>query len=246
MKLRQPFGQGFPVWRRTFSLVVINCCVVAGLIGLPTARAESDEALYQSMFRNAELSRVGSTKRSAFGGIDMMVLAPRVKGAAAARSPKLYFWQSQPTNDAIEFVIQERGADEPLHESQIAVTQLAGVRAVDLADLGIELNSGVEYEWSIAVIVDPERRSQDVFTMGSTQYVPPSTDQQLQFDQGSAEDRTRAFLGAGYWYDAIDVLHIESERDGELNSVLASLQEAAFDSQNLRISTDDVAVGEPR
>ena len=64
----------------------------------------------------------------------------------------------------------------------------------DLAAFGVELRTGVEYEWSVTLTNDPARRSSDVITVGWIERV--------EAPEGLSTADATALAGAGIWYDA--------------------------------------------
>ncbi len=79
-----------------------------------------------------------------------------------------------------------------------------GIHALNLADHGIHLDPGIEYEWSVSLMVDPDNRSKDVFTRGLVMYIEDdamaapltSQDEQSPYDLASQ----------GLWYDALHAI----------------------------------------
>jgi len=161
---------------------------------------------YQPRFPEAPRSRVGSVTRGAAGAQDMMVLAPDRKGASATDQPTLFWYLPANTARRVEVVVQQRGADEPLLELQLKTVLDRPIGALALADHGIHLTAGVEYEWSVALIEDPERRSHDVFSMGSVEFIPPDAPTAMAVESAVGPERVRLLLNAGYWYDALLLL----------------------------------------
>ena len=161
---------------------------------------------YRSMFPDAALSRVGSVTRGSVGAQDMMVLAPKRKGAAATDQPVLSWYLPGSSGQQLELVLQEHDADEPLLEVQLASRPDRQVASLALADHGVRLRPGVEYEWSVALVADPERRSHDVFSMGTVQYVPPGAELSASLEQLAGTERVTRLLASGYWYDTIELL----------------------------------------
>jgi len=95
-----------------------------------------------------------------------------------------------------------------------------GIYAINLADLGIRLETGKTYEWSVAVVADHRRRSHDVVAMGEIEYVPP---------QERPVDDYVTCAQQGMWYDAVMALSKlldEQPTDMQLRAHRAALADA--------------------
>ena len=194
--------------------------------------AEQNPPTYHPIFADAGPSRVGSTNRSAFGFTDIMVFAPIKKGATLSANPTLYWYQSAATTAPIEFVIQILRADEPTHELQLQRSLSAGINSVSLEELGVTLLPNIEYEWSVSIVMDPERRSRDIFSMGSVQHVEPDALLREQLANASLGEQVDKLLSSGYWYDAMALLNSDAVT-GDEQTALLSWRDAILNSQGL-------------
>jgi hypothetical protein len=166
------------------------------------AMAQAAAPIYRSRFADAPPARVGQASRSGGASVQVVVLAPDRKGASATASPRLGWYLSAESTKPLEIVVQERGADTPLLERRIESAGTGGYYSIDLAEAGVKLEPGKEYEWSVALINDPARRASDQFSKGVVQYVPASE----AAPAGAPEAVVGAYLARGYWYDAIAVM----------------------------------------
>jgi hypothetical protein len=107
---------------------------------------------------------------------------------------------------AIEFALFEQDADEPAVAAKLATPDRAGIQRIRLADYGVELEPGSEYEWSVTLIVDPEKRSKDVVVTGWIDRIEHS--EELTARLGSEGDARSAAIYAeeGVWYDSFAAL----------------------------------------
>ena len=179
---------------------LVGACLVAAWL-CDAAAAQVAAPAYQSRFADAPPARVGQASRGEGSTVQLVVLAPDRKGASAQPSPRLCWFLSGPSDRALEVVVQERGADQPLLERRLDAAG-GGFQSIDLHELGIVLEPGKEYEWSVALIVDPARRASDLFSKGVVQYVPPDG----ALPSGTPEQMVNEFLAQGYWYDAIALM----------------------------------------
>jgi Domain of Unknown Function (DUF928) len=196
------------------------------LIG--AAAAQPATPIYQSRFADAPPARVGQASRSAGADVQLVVLAPDRKGASANPSPRLGWFQSADSTKPLEVVVQERGADVPLLERRFESAGEAGYHAIDLAELGVRLEAGKEYEWSVALINDPARRASDLFSKGVVQHVPSSE----PVPTGAPEAVVSEYLARGYWYDAIAVMQQTLQGEPDRDAMI-SLRQRVLETEHL-------------
>jgi hypothetical protein len=113
------------------------------------------------------------------------------------------------------FTILEDRNVEPLLETLIDGPQKEGIYEIDLKDYNIKLQPDIEYEWFLAIILDPEERSADFLASATLQMLPPSK-KFIQYMDLVPDDRLYYYYAQeGYWYNAIDHLSqlIESHPD---------------------------------
>lgn len=167
--------------------------------------------VYKPPVRGAPKVRVGGSTRSAARELSLAVIAPDHTGLASRDQPELFWYVSQPVKAPLELTIMGADAIDPLVERPIAPTLDAGIQRIRLADLGVRLKPGEEYQWSISFVADAASRSKDTVASGRVR-VAPLPDEVAR--QVAASDPARSFAlyaQAGYWYDAL----------GSLRSLLA-------------------------
>ncbi len=182
--------------------------------GLEPAGAAEDAAtgvparpIYVPPNRGAPASRVGGGTRGADSTATVLsVLVPEHTGLSATDQPTLYWYVSQPTAAKIELTLLDEQGVEPVLELNLDRPVPAGIQAIDLAAHGVRLQPEVEYQWSVALVVDPEQRSKDVLASGTVRYAAPSNPVPGTDAAAPAAERAAAWAGAGYWYDALAAL----------------------------------------
>src|SRR5207247_233074 len=77
--------------------------------------------------------------------------------------------------------------------------------------------AGVEYEWVVAMVVDPDSRSQDVLASGYIQRVEPSPALAAKLATAVKSELPAIYAEEGNWYDALDALSnlIEARPDNK-------------------------------
>ena len=171
------------------------------------APATGGLAVFQPPLRGAPARRVGGATRGTDGEtLFLTVLAPEGIGLTIQESPNLYWFVSDVPNRAVEFALIRDDRIEPVTEATLTAHEGLGIAKISLADLGVTLEPDVAYEWSIALVADYQQRSQDIVTSGMLQRVIPDADLGTKLQAEDTEDRLVAYAGAGYWYDAIDLV----------------------------------------
>jgi len=157
-------------------------------------------AVYRPPRRGSARARIGGGTRGRSKTPHVQVLAPDHVGLTTRAQPVLGWFVSAMTDQRIDFTLTRRDGIEPVVETTLPAPTRAGVQLVALADFDVELEAGAIYEWSIAVVVDPEERDRDVFVSGAIErdaVTPP-----LVADVETMASH-RAFALHGIWYDAI-------------------------------------------
>jgi hypothetical protein len=128
-----------------------------------------------------------------------MTLAPGQLARTISPSPVLFWHIDSVPGPGIELVFSmtDYRQTEPVAEITLAPPQRAGIQRVDLVQHGVELEIGVEYDWAVALVVDPERRSRDIIANAYIERVPTPV--------GLSGDRCgfESCVELGLWYDAL-------------------------------------------
>lgn len=114
----------------------------------------------------------------------------------AQASPNLYWYISALPNHNIEFSLSLEDTGEAIFEQTLPAVTKEGVQSINLSNLNVQLKEGEQYRWSIALIVDPNQRVNDV--IASATFRRESTSIPLNDVEKLAQ--------AGYWYDTVQYL----------------------------------------
>ena len=87
----------------------------------------------------------------------------------------------------------------------------AGIQRLKLSDHGVKLSPGVEYQWVVALVTDPDNRSSDLVASGIIKRVAPSAELKQQIRDATPESLPNIYGEAGIWYDALSVLSDQIE-----------------------------------
>jgi hypothetical protein len=140
---------------------------------------------------------IGAATRSArLPGPTLYSLVPEHTGKTVSTQPSLFWYlDTLPSEDTpVYFTLTNEQQIDPIVEIQLSKVSEVGIQRVDLALHGIELERGTEYEWTVAVVVDPEQRANDVVTAGWVMVVN---------EPAGLEPSARSYAVHGLWYDAI-------------------------------------------
>ncbi len=175
----------------TATLILVSAA--AAMIPDP-AHAQSAVS-FKPPTRGAPSRRIGGATRSGDTDMQLAVIAPASLSYTATPSPVLFLSINGFAERTILTLIADEAID-PLFEREMTFDADGGLQAISLAALDVRLEEGVVYEWSVAIITNPDSRSEDVVSSGTIRYEPSSTDR----------SDIRSLAESGYWYDLIEAL----------------------------------------
>jgi hypothetical protein len=227
--------------KRSFAIFLGTATAAAAVVCMPThaqdrESGKSEAVTYKPPLRGAPLTRVGGGTRSAGSALAVNVLAPSDTGLTTQEKPTIYWFASQPVDKPVELTITSteslKDAATPVLEITLQPPLAKGIHAFRLADHGVALKPGVEYQWFVAVVRNPAQRSNDVLAGGTIKRV---TDSQVpaQLKQASPAQMPALYAEAGIWYDAIDQLSKQISAD-QSNRQLRERRAALLEQVGLR------------
>jgi hypothetical protein len=162
---------------------------------------------YRPLVPDAPKVRVGGRVRGTDDALlTLTVLAPEHVGLTTQAQPCLYWYQSKATKARFELTILERKSVNPLLEVGFQNAPENAIQSVCLAKYNIELKTGVEYRWTVSMVVDPENRSKDIIASGMIKRVEPPATLKNRLAVAGADDKPYVFADEGIWYDSLDAL----------------------------------------
>jgi hypothetical protein len=75
-----------------------------------------------------------------------------------------------------------------------------------LSDHDVKLVPGVEYQWVVALITDPDNRSSDLVASGVIKRVESSSELRQKLAQATPTSLPSVYAEEGIWYDALSAL----------------------------------------
>lgn len=178
----------------------------------PPPRKVKPLTIYVPPNPGAPKTRIAGTTRSGSDLPEIQVLAPDHTGHTTREQPTLWWWLSAATNERVDLTVNDPDVAEPLLEVTLPGPFAAGDHAVALADHGVRLAEGKDYEFFVAIVPDARRRSSDVVAGGAIRRVAGSGS-----TPASGLAQARAWAGQGVWFDAIDAL--STAKDAEARTL---------------------------
>ncbi|MGK5094235.1 DUF928 domain-containing protein [Deltaproteobacteria bacterium TL4] len=161
---------------------------------------------YRPPMRGVPTRRVGGGVRGTVGEIPLLAsIAPSHIGLTTQSQPTLFWFLSAPWKEGVEFTLNDLDGMDPLLELDIHVSK-PGFQQIVLADHQVKLKEGVEYEWFVALVPDPEQRSGDVIASGTLKYTKPSVELLKQLETTQPNEHHLIYAENGIWYDTFSLL----------------------------------------
>lgn len=147
----------------------------------------------------------GGTRSFDKPGPVVSVLAPDHVGLTTHDQPALYWFVSETVMTPIEVEVTLMEADgvKPIMKAKLPPPIGPGIQRVNLADHGVHLAPGGQYEWSVALVLDPKRRSRDIVVSGSIERVTTEQAGDIPADKTPDRDTVARYAKAGLWYDTV-------------------------------------------
>jgi hypothetical protein len=174
----------------------------------PAAKpAEKSTVRYRPATTTASSVRVtGGSRGAGDAALSLDVLAPDEVGTTTMAQPSLFWFQSKPAEATFELTLLQDGKVKPLVHVMVERSTKAGIQRVKLADHNVQLTPGIEYQWVVALITDPNNRSSDLVASGVIKRVEPSAELKQKVSGASADALAGVYAESGIWYDALAVL----------------------------------------
>jgi hypothetical protein len=131
------------------------------------------------------------------------VLAPEHVGFTLQEQPVLFWFTPTNHNLIYEFTLIGDSAETPAVEAKLPSPSRSGIQQIRLADYNVKLLPGERYQWSVALVMDPEEPSANVVAKGAIERVDRDKLEQPLSKVISKTDAPRRYAEAGVWYDAL-------------------------------------------
>ena len=157
----------------------------------------------------------GGSRGSGDKAVTLDVLAPDDIGVTTREQPSLFWFQSKPANAKFELTLLQEKQVKPLVQVTVERSAKAGIQRMKLSDHGVKLSPGVEYQWVVALIEDPDNRSKDLVASGVIKRIEPTADLKEKIAAATPASLPGVYAEAGIWYDALSVLTDQIEANPE-------------------------------
>jgi hypothetical protein len=152
-------------------------------------------------------------------------------GLTVRAHPILQWYLFNKLDCRVDFVLVDRRESRPLVETTLERPMEPGVHQIDLSRVGVQLEPGVEYEWFVAIVHDPERRSRDSVAGGQV-IRRAITDGAEAGESANGANMASFYAQQGIWYDALAALTAGIEAQPE-NSKLREQRAMLLDQVGL-------------
>jgi len=208
---------------------------VGAAAAAPTAQGSGSAPVYRLPKVGKPRGRIGGGRRGPLlAGAEIQALVPDHVGQTTAAQPSLYWYLAEPVQGDISFevtLVDERKID-PLVDRRLARPERGGAQRIRLGDLGVSLEPGQEYQWSIAVVPDPNDHAKDVVATGWIQRVAPPAGLDSQLAAAGPDGAATVYGEAGLWYDmlaaAYDRIGAHPDDAGYRSELAAVLEQAGL------------------
>jgi hypothetical protein len=163
----------------------------------------------------ASVRVTGGSRGTGDAAIALDVLAPDDIGTTTQEQPSLFWFQSRPAEARFELTLLQQNKVKPLIQVKAERASKAGIQRLRLSDHGVKLTPGVEYQWVVALVSDPDNRSTDQVASGVIKRVAPAADLKEKISQATAASLANLYADAGIWYDALAALSDQIEAQPE-------------------------------
>jgi|GEM_PF-994266 len=164
-----------------------------------------------------------------------LIIAPltpqRSLGLTMTDQPTLYWYMSYWWEGDLEFSLNEFGASEPIIEYTVQRNDCNKHPIQDdlicqlrLADSDVRLKPNKDYEWFVFIVMDPEQRTSDWLASAFLHYTKPSTRLTSRLEQTPLSQRYQVYKENGFWYDALDNLGVQIEKQPNNNALRKKLK----------------------
>jgi Domain of Unknown Function (DUF928) len=144
------------------------------------------------------------------------------------------FWVYLPPHEAthLEFSLYDQDHNG-LYQVILPVAAGADLQPIDLPIGAPALAPQATYQWTVALICNPERRTQDWVMGGWIQRAPIGQALAQQLAQAQGIERVQRYAQGGFWYEALDQMlalqQAQPQSPALQSSLVALLQSAGLD-----------------
>lgn len=138
--------------------------------------------------------------------VKLKLLVPNDHTGQTLSSHPTFFWYvSEIPEEPVEFALVESGVAQPIFVQQLQLEK-AGIIRLEMPENLPGLVPGKEYRWTVSLVSNANRRSQDTFAQSWIKRISATTTLNQQLATAKTDrDRASIYAQSGLWYDAINV-----------------------------------------
>ena len=148
----------------------------------------------------------GGSRGTGDATMTLDVLAPNETGLTTMEQPSLFWFQSKPANAKFELTLLQENKAKPLLQVTVERSAKAGIQRLKLSEHGVKLTPGIEYQWVVALITDPDNRSGDLVASGVIKRIEASPGLKEKIAKANADSLPAVYAEGGIWYDSLAAL----------------------------------------
>lgn len=225
-----------------------HALLVAGFIamcpGLASAQAATTKpatrdpapAVYKPPLRGAPVMRLSGGSRGA-AVQTLQVLAPEGAALTASAQPALYWYTDEAVELRVVFTVTNARSRQTLTEAELPAPTAGGIHRIDLQALDVRFETGVEYEWFVAIVDGAEQSSKDIVAGATVERIAMPASLRSALARAETSERFAVLAGGGLWYESIDAIS-ELVRQQPANTVLRSRRAALLAQVGLAEAAD--------
>jgi Domain of Unknown Function (DUF928) len=158
--------------------------------------------------------------------VTLNLVTPSDHTALTTQARPTFLWHiSNVTTAPMVFTLTAPGQNKPIHQEFLKANK-AGIMKLELPAKVPELKVGQEYRWTVALVCNEKRPSQNINARAWIERVAPTSQlkQQLAAARNDNE-RALAYTQSGIWYDGISILNNlqSSNSNPKANELFTSL-----------------------
>lgn len=152
---------------------------------------------------------VGSGARGCTNSIPVTLnlLTPQNHTARTTLSRPTFLWHvSQATTVPMVFTLSAQGSNQPVFQKELKADK-AGIVRLEMPQEAPELASGKEYRWTVVLVCNAKRPSQNINARAWIERVATTPELSRKLAKATDErDRAFAYAQSSIWYDAVAIL----------------------------------------
>ena len=190
-----------------FAAGTLLACVCPGV-------AEEQEGRQPSIAIPKFKTPPGKAKRKSSSGtrkgedpVRVMLLTPTSHGLTFSAQPTLFWHQSDASKPGrVVFLIGEVGGKRNLAKVRLRRARAKGINRLELSDLGVRLEPGKSYSWSVTYVTSGRSPTLNGVCKGVIKYQQPPAPVSEKLAAASDAQRVQLFAENGVWHDLLATL----------------------------------------